>query len=596
MNESAVTHGSAADIAAAVRSRAVRASDVVRACLDRIERLEPRYNTFVTVTAEAALAAAQRVDALVAAGIDPGPLAGVPISVKDLIAVKDVRQTFGSQLLAQNMARNDAPSVERLRAAGACIVGKSTTSELGSKAVGDSPLTGITRNPWNPDHTPGGSSSGAAAAVAAGMVPVALGTDGGGSIRIPASFCGLFGIKARYGRVPVWPPAATPALAHVGPITRTVRDAALLLADNVAQHDAPAVERLRAAGACIVGKSTTSELGSKGVGDSPLTGITRNPWDPARTPGGSSSGAAAGVAAGIVPVALATDGGGSIRIPASFCGLFGIKARFGRVPVWPPAATPMLAHVGPITRTVRDAALMLSVIAGHDPRDPNAVQAPVPDFGGSLNAGVAGLRIGWCPSFGYGRADAQVLARCAEAALALAAHGAQVEELPPPFARDPAPAWNHMFYGRIAQRLAELAPTPERMALVNPALRAAVAHEQSPAALDDAQAGALRAQALAEAEALFRRVDVLLTPTLPVTALRVEVDVPPGHAGRNAVDWSWFTYPFNLTGHPAASFPVGNVEGLPVGLQVVAGLDGERTILRVAAVLEQLYPVRLPRV
>ena len=466
MDLDTVARGSAVEIAAAVRMGAMSATEVVRACLARIERLEPRFNTFVTVTADEALAAAARVDAIVAAGGDPGPLAGVPVSVKDLIAMKGVRQTFGS----------------------------------------------------------------------------------------------------------------------------------LLLADNVAQHDAPAVERLRAAGACIVGKSTTSELGSKGVGDSPLTGITRNPWDPARTPGGSSSGAAAGVAAGIVPVALATDGGGSIRIPASFCGLFGIKARFGRVPVWPPAATPMLAHVGPITRTVRDAALMLSVIAGHDPRDPNAVQAPVPDFSGSLNAGVAGLRIGWCPSFGYGGADAQVLARCAEAALALAAHGAQVEELPPPFARDPGPAWNHMFYGRIAQRLAELAPTPERMALVNPALRAAAAHEQSAAALDDARADALRAQVLAETVDLFRRVDVLLTPTLPVTALPVEVDVPPGHAGRNAVDWSWFTYPFNLTGHPAASVPVGNVDGLPVGLQVVAGLDGERTILRVAALLEQLYPVRLPRV
>lgn len=466
MDLGTVARGSAVEIAAAVRIGAVSATDVVRACLERIERLEPRFNTFVTVTADEALAAAARVDAIVAAGGDPGPLAGVPVSVKDLIAMKGVRQTFGS----------------------------------------------------------------------------------------------------------------------------------LLLADNVAQHDAPAVERLRAAGACIVGKSTTSELGSKGVGDSPLTGITRNPWDPARTPGGSSSGAAAGVAAGIVPVALATDGGGSIRIPASFCGLFGIKARFGRVPVWPPAATPMLAHVGPITRTVRDAALMLSVIAGHDPRDPNAVPAPVPDFKGSLNAGVAGLRIGWCPSFGYGRADAQVLAHCAEAALALAAHGAQVEEVPPPFARDPGPAWNHMFYGRIAQRLAELAPTPERMALVNRALREAAAHEQSAAGLDDAQAEALRMQVLAEAQDLFRRIDVLLTPTLPVTALPVGVDVPPGHAGRNAVDWSWFTYPFNLTGHPAASFPVGSVGGLPVGLQVVAGLDGERAILRVAAVLEQLYPVRLPRV
>jgi aspartyl-tRNA(Asn)/glutamyl-tRNA(Gln) amidotransferase subunit A len=465
MDLSTVARASAAAIAAAVRAGSVRATDVVRACLDRIEQRDPRFNTFVTVTGEDALAAAHRVDAQVAAGQDPGPLAGVPVSVKDLIAVGGVRQTFGSKLLADNIAAHDAPSVERLRAAGACIVGKSTTSELGSKAVGDSPLTGVTRNPWNTEHTPGGSSSGAAAGVAAGLVPVALGTDGGGSIRIPASFCGLFGIKARYGRVPVWPPAATPALAHVGPITRTVRDAALVL----------------------------------------------------------------------------------------------------------------------------------SVIAGPDARDVNAVAAAAPDFLRSLSQGIAGLRIGWCPSFDWGPVAPEVLSRCREAAFSLAGHGAQVHEIACPFARDPGPAWNHMFYGRIAQRLDELAATPERMALVNPALRAAVAQQRSTGALDEAGAQALRTQARAETEALFQHVDVLLTPTMPVTAPRVGVDVPAGHEGRNAVDWSYFTYPFNLTGHPAASCPVGlDAAGLPIGLQIVAPMDGEPQIFRVAAALERLYPIRLP--
>lgn len=466
MEASKGAQASAAEIAAAVRAGSVRATDVVRACLDRIERLEPRVRSFVTVTGEDAMAAAQRVDALVAAGRDPGPLAGVPVSVKDLIAVGGVRQTFGSRLLADHIAANDAPSVERLRAAGACIVGKSTTSELGSKAVGDSPLTGTTHNPWNLDHTPGGSSSGAAAGVAAGLVPVALGTDGGGSIRIPASFCGLFGIKARYGRVPVWPPAATPALAHVGPITCTVRDAALLL----------------------------------------------------------------------------------------------------------------------------------SVIAGPDPRDVHAVTAAAPDFLASLTQGIAGLRIGWCGSFGWGHVDPEVLARCREAAFSLARQAAQVQEVASPFARDPAPAWNRMFYGRIARRLAELAATPQRMELVNPALRAAVAQQQDAGALDDTQAEAMRAHAVAEAEALFRRVDVLLTPTMPVTAPPVGVDVPAGHEGRNAVDWSYFTYPFNLTGHPAASYPVGtDAAGLPIGLQIVGARDGEPEIFRVAAALERLHPIRLPR-
>lgn len=459
-----VTHATAFEIAAAVRNLQRTATAVVRAFLDRIERLEPRFNTFVTLTADDALRAAQRVDALVAAGADPGPLAGVPVSVKDLIAVGGVRQTFGSQLLAGNVAAQDAPAVERLRAAGACIVGKSTTSELGSKAVGDSPLTGITRNPWNPDRTPGGSSAGAAAGVAARMVPVALGTDGGGSIRIPASFCGLFGIKARFGRVPVWPAPAAPALSHVGPITRTVRDAALLL----------------------------------------------------------------------------------------------------------------------------------SVIAGHDARDPGSFDAPVPDFPGALDAGVRGLRIGWCASFGYGRCDGQVLAACREGAFALRAEGADVRELPSPFARDPGPAWNQLFYGRIAERLAQLAPTPERMAQVNPALRGAVA-AQAASGFAAADLLALQQETFARTEAVFRAVDVLLTPTMPLTAPPVGVDIPPGHEGRNAVDWSYFTYPFNLTGHPAASIPVGlDAQGLPIGLQLVGPMEGEAVILRVAAVLERLLPLTMP--
>lgn len=463
MDMSRYAEATAAEIAAAVRSGRTSATAVVGACIDRIAALEPRLNTLVTLTTESALEAAHRVDALVAAGRDPGPLAGVPVTVKDLIAVGGVRQAFGSRLLADNVAAHDAPSVERLRVAGACIVGKSTTSELGSKAVGDSPLTGITRNPWNADHTSGGSSAGAAA----------------------------------------------------------------------------------------------------------------------------------GVAAGMVPVALATDGGGSIRIPSSFCGVFGIKARFGRVPVWPPAATPLLAHVGPITRSVADAALVLSVIAGHDPRDSASVDAPVPDLAAGLRDGVGGLRIGWCSALPYGRVDPLVAQRCREAAFDLAGQGARVVEVEWPFPQDPGPAWNHLFYGRIGGRVAELAGTAERMEMVNASLREAIAHERA-AGIGDAAALALREQAIARAATLFRQVDLLLTPTMPVTAPRVGVDVPAGHAGRNAVDWSYFTYPFNLTGHPAASIPVGfDAAGLPIGLQLVGGLDGEATILRAAAAIERVHPVRI---
>jgi aspartyl-tRNA(Asn)/glutamyl-tRNA(Gln) amidotransferase subunit A len=252
--------------------------------------------------------------------------------------------------------------------------------------------------------------------------------------------------------------------------------------------------------------------------------------------------------------------------------------------------------VGPITRTVRDAALLLSVIAGPDPRDPMSVTTAVPDFLRSLDLGVAGMRIAWCPSFGWGPVDPDVQERCREAAFTLAHHGAQVQEIASPFAADPAPAWNRMFYGRLGERLAALAPTPERLALVNPALRAAVQQQAGPGAWDDAQVQAQCMRTRTEAEALFARVDLLLTPTMPVTAPRVGVDVPAGHEGRNAVDWSYFTYPFNLTGHPAASHPVGTAGGLPIGLQIVGPMDGEREILRAAAVLERAYPVLLPRV
>jgi aspartyl-tRNA(Asn)/glutamyl-tRNA(Gln) amidotransferase subunit A len=466
MDPSQVTQASAAEIAAAVRQREVTATAVVRAFLDRIERLEPRLNTLVTRTFDQALQAARAVDQRIAAGRDPGLLAGVPVTVKDLIAMGGVRQTFGSKLLA----------------------------------------------------------------------------------------------------------------------------------DNVAPHDAPSVERLRAAGACIVGKSTTSELGSKGVGDSPLTGITRNPWNPDRTAGGSSAGAAAAVAARMVPVALATDGGGSIRIPASFCGVFGLKARFGRVPVWPAAPAPALSHVGPITHSVRDAALVLSIIGGHDPRDPDSLRTPVPDFLASFAGGIRGMRIGWCPSFGYGSVDPEVLAACRDAALQLEAEGARVRELEPPFTRDPAPAWNRLFYGSIGERLAQLATSEAQMNLVNPALRQAVAEYRAASGNDPSALDALREATLVQAEAVFRQVDVLLTPTLPVTALPVGLDVPPGHPGRNAVDWSYFTYPFNLTGHPAASYPVGtDRQGLPIGLQIVAPREGESAILRVASVLERLRPIAAPQ-
>src|SRR5262245_18054388 len=250
------------------------------------------------------------------------------------------------------------------------------------------------------------------------------------------------------------------------------------MAGNVAAVDAPSVERVRAAGAIIIGKTTTSEFGCKPVGDSPLTGITRNPWNTGKTPGGSSAGAAASVAAGITPFALGTDGGGSIRIPCSFCGLAGLKGQFGRVPVWPVTATPTLGHVGPIARTIEDAALLFAAIAGHDPRDPAAVAGPVPDVRAACGAEVAGLRIAYSPTFGYARPDADVARVVGAAAMTFETLGCRVELVEHVF-DDPVDLWTSEFYAGIGTRLRDVVErTPELLdPVVATILRAALAQD-----------------------------------------------------------------------------------------------------------------------
>ena len=223
----------ARDTARRIAARELSHAEALATSLDRLDATEARLRSFVTVLDHSARQEAEQLARRQAAGEPIGPLHGVPVSVKDLIAVGGAPFTFGSRSMANNIAPADAASVERVRRAGAIIIGKTTTSEFGCKAFGDSPLTGYTRNPWNATKTAGGSSAGAAASVAAGVTPIALGTDGGGSIRIPAALCGLFGIKAQLGRVPVFPVAATPTLAHVCPIGRDVRDVALLLRNHV---------------------------------------------------------------------------------------------------------------------------------------------------------------------------------------------------------------------------------------------------------------------------------------------------------------------------------------------------------------------------
>src|SRR5579883_3373578 len=229
-SDSDIAFLSATELVEAYRRKSLSPVEVTKAILARIDRLEPKINAFVMVAHESALAEARASEARWMKGAPMGLVDGVPTTVKDILLTKGWPTLRGSTLIKRDQPwEEDAPTVARLREHGAVLLGKTTTPEFGWKAIGDSPLTGVTRNPWNLAHTPGGSSAGAAAAVAAGIAPLAVGTDGGGSIRIPGSFSGIFGIKPTFGRVPAYPPSYFGTVAHVGPMTRTVSDAALML-------------------------------------------------------------------------------------------------------------------------------------------------------------------------------------------------------------------------------------------------------------------------------------------------------------------------------------------------------------------------------
>jgi Asp-tRNA(Asn)/Glu-tRNA(Gln) amidotransferase A subunit family amidase len=357
---------------------------------------------------------------------------------------------------------------------------------------------------------------------------------------------------------------------------------------NIAAADAPCVERLKSQGACILGKTTTSEFGCKAVGDSPLTGITRNPWNLEMTSGGSSSGAAASVAAGVTPFAVATDGGGSIRIPSSFCGTFGIKGQFGRVPMFPPSAAPTLSHIGPIARTVRDAALLLMAMSGYDRRDPFTVAEPVPDFLATCDRPVKGMRIAWSPTMGYATPTPEVIAITSEAVKQLEIAGCKID-LVDTIVTDPERIWAAEFFAGAASRLeATLISKPE---LLDPAVGEMLTAAFEHTVADYQLAIRARYEFREKMRQFFELYDLLATPTLPVPPFPVGSNLPPGLTSRNIVSWVYYTYPFNLTGQPAASVPAGfTKDGLPVGLQLAAKMHCEMDIFRTAAALEVLRP------
>lgn len=361
------------------------------------------------------------------------------------------------------------------------------------------------------------------------------------------------------------------------------------MADNVAAADAPPVERAKRAGGILIGKTTTSEFGCKAVGDSPLTGITRNPWNLAKTPGGSSAGAAASVAAGITPIAFGTDGGGSVRIPASFTGLATIKGQFGRIPVWPVSATTTLAHVGPMARTVEDAALLFIASAGFDARDPYSVAGPVPDLLAACKADAKGLRIAYSPTLGYARPDAEVLRVVESAVKAFERMGCAVDLVERVFDADPVEIWSAEFYAGAGTRLRPFLETQRE--LIDPAV-ADILEQALRQDLRDYYGKVFERYALRDKlRPFFERYDILLSPVLPVTSLDTGKNVPDHLADRNLVSWVYYTYPFNLTGQPAASVCAGLAsDGMPVGLQIVGRALGEYDVVRAAAAFERTQP------
>ncbi len=363
-----------------------------------------------------------------------------------------------------------------------------------------------------------------------------------------------------------------------------------LLENNVTTEDAPCTERVRRAGAVIIGRTNSPELGWKGVTDNRVFGITRNPWNRDLTPGGSSGGAAAAVAAGMGPIGIGTDGGGSLRIPASFCGLVGFKASFGRVPNYPATAVDTLRHTGPITRTVGDAALTIDVLAGPDDRDPNSLPAGQVNLFTELDQGIDGLRIAYSPDLGYARVDPEVGQLCRQAALRLREAGAVVEQIDLNW-DDPYECWNVFFYGGIGASLAD--KLPEQGDLLDPGLRRAAETGMKLSAVDYVRATLERNAFWQKVRAVYKDYDLLVTPALAVPPFAVgqdDADPLPGQQPR-ALAWTQFSYPLNLTGQPAASIPCGWTEAnLPVGLQLIGRRFDDCTVLQAARALEKIQP------
>ncbi|MFF3180857.1 amidase [Rhodococcus pyridinivorans] len=348
--------------------------------------------------------------------------------------------------------------------------------------------------------------------------------------------------------------------------------------------DSPVAARLREDGMVLVGKTTTPEIAWKAVTDSALYGVTTNPVDTTKTAGGSSGGSAAAVAAGFGPCSVGTDGGGSIRIPASFCGVVGFKPTHGRIPIFPASPFGPLAHAGPITRTVEDAALLTDILALPDPRDPTALAPPLTTFRGGLNREVVGMDVAYSKTLGYVDVDPEVGEIVDRAVRVLDETGLRVTAADPGFP-DPLDAFENLWAAGAATMLKTF-PEGTRDK-VDPGLGRVWSHGEQLGAVDYLEARAVAAAVGITMGIFHQKYNVLITPTMPIPAFEAGHDVPPGSSLTSWPQWTPFTYPFNLTQQPAISIPVGTTSaGLPVGLQIVGPRHSDDLLLAVARFAE----------
>ncbi|HEV8640429.1 MAG TPA: amidase [Methylomirabilota bacterium] len=463
MDEETLCFSSLAEVAERIRKRDLSPVDVVEAHLQRTETLNPRLFAFLEVTADAARTQAKAAEAEIAAGRYRGPLHGIPYGAKDIFNTAGIRTTHGSTFFRDHVPVEDAECVARLKRAGAVLLGKCHTHEFAAAATTINPHYGTTRNPWNLERIVGGSSGGSAAAVAAGLCPAALGSDTGGSIRVPAAFCGVVGLKPTHGRVSL---------------------------------------------------------------------------------------------SGVCPNVLNFD------------------------------------HVGPLTRTARDAALVLQTIAGYDPRDAMSRDVPIPDFSARLGTGIGGARIALCPDFtGHAEVDGEVAEALERAVATLRDLGARLETVPFPH------------YERLERTMtailgAEFAEFHRPFYARNPDGYGTDVRARLERALGtrlDDYVRALRERELLrrEVEALFQRVDAIALPSTPSAAAPIATLM--ARVNGKDVECLWLHRPFltphNLTGCPAVSVPMGfSRDGLPLSLQIVGRPWGEAEILGIADAYEAATP------